>query len=162
MTDTATAEAGMGHNVDGVNVLAMVKEDPRAAMRDVSIRAMLYQQLDKAVEDAASSVDTPKGRDSIRAATMSIVRLRTALDKAGKDMTEEWRKQTNEINEVRREIKTELEAREERMRAPLTEWEEAEKAREEKVRAYRALLEESRKVPAGVTPERILKALKKV
>lgn len=166
MTDTTThptaREAKIGDNVDGVNILAMVKEEPRVAIRDAVTRKKLYDELDKIVASSSADISTPKGRDAVRKATMDIVRLRTALDAAGKDMTEEWRKQTKEVNEVRNEIKTELEQREERLRAPLTAWEDAEKAREERVRAYRELLENSRKVPAGVTPERIMKQKEKV
>lgn len=165
VTNTAeptAREAKIGDNVDGVNVLAMVKEEPRVAIRDAATRKKLYDELDRIVDEASTDISTSKGRDAVRKQTMDIVRLRTALDAAGKDMTEEWRKQTKEVNEVRAEIKAELEQREERLRAPLTAWEDAEKAREEKVRAYRELLENSRKVPAGVTPERILKQREKV
>lgn len=162
MTDTAatTPVAGPGvaepdHNAAAMDVLAMVKEDPKIALRDAKVRKQLYERLDKDIDTFAGSVDTPKGRDEVRKKAMDITRLKTLLDNTGKDLTEDFRKATNEVNEIRREIKAEMEPRVDKMRAPLTAWEDAEKAREEKVRDFRKYLEDSRKIPAGVTVEKI-------
>ena len=47
----------------------------------------------------------------------------------GKELTDEWRSRVEAVNLERRQIREELDALGEQIRAPLTEWENAEKAR---------------------------------
>lgn len=165
MTDTAEPTARpavMGDNAESQGIRAMVIEDPRALYRDPKVLPKLLAEIDRDIDNATNDVTTDKGRKAIASEAHDFRKLKALLEKTGMEMTEEWRKQTKEVNDIKREVKDELELRYEKRRAPVTAWEEAEKAREESVRLYRELLENSRRVPAGMTPERILKQREKV
>lgn len=168
MTDTTEAPAaGPGvaekdHNATAMDVVAMVKEEPKAIFHDSKLLPKLLAQLDDQIEKATADVATSKGRDEIRSRAASIGRLKASIDKGGLELTEDFRKRTKEVNEVRNEVKTALAARDDKARLPLTEWEEKEKAREEKVRSFRDYLEKSLSVPTGTTLEQIDKRVEKI
>ena len=82
---------------------------------------------------------TPAGRKAIASAAYKVARTKTALDEMGKKLTDEWRARTNAVNEDRRRIRESLDALADEVRAPLTKWEGAEKAR---VAAHEAALDE--------------------
>ena len=161
-TEPTARLAVQGDNASTMGVELMVREDPRALFRDSAMLPKLLAEIDAKIATATDDPATPKGRDAIRAEAHSYRTLKAAVDKAGLSMTEEWRKQTKEVNEVKREAADELEARYEKRRAPLTAWEEAEKTREETVRNFRAYLEESRNVPASATIAQIEKRRQKI
>lgn len=156
MTDTTTTEptareAVMGDNSAAMDVKAMVKEDPKIVFRDAEILPKLLAAIDKEIEDAAPTLDvsTKAGRDAIRTRAADIGRLKAGLDKTGLALTEDFRKQTALVNEVRNEIKRELGPRDDKAREKLTEWEEAEKKKAEHIRDTRALIEKFTRIPAA-------------
>src|SRR4051794_4598474 len=100
--------------------------------------AMLFApgQIDKvlaAIEAEARKlepdVSTPRGRTEIRAMASKVTRSKTLLDDAGKALTEDWRKRTSAVNADRRIIRDRLENLAAAVRRPLTDFENAEKAR---------------------------------
>lgn len=156
MTDTTTTEpaardAVMGDNSAAMDVKAMVKEDPKIVFRDTAILLKLLAQIDKEIAEAPIDLETKKGRDEIRTRAADIGRLKTMLDKTGLALTEDFRKQTKEVNDVRNEIKDALSARDDKAREKLTEWEKAEDDRQEKIRDTRAMIERFTNVPAAAT-----------
>lgn len=82
---------------------------------------------------------TPEARAVCRAMAHKIARSKTALDRMGKDLTEEWRERTSKVNEDRRKIEREMDALRDQVRKPLTDWENAEK---ERVASHEAALED--------------------
>lgn len=159
MTDAADT---MGHNSNAMDVKAMLREEPKAIYHDPKLLAALEETLDKEIAAAPKDMSVRANREALKSAAYAVARLKTALDGAGKELTEDFRKRTNEVNEVRREITQTLEAKQAAMRAPLTDWEEAEKAREETVRAFRAYLEDSLRVPSSVTIEQLARRRQKI
>jgi colicin import membrane protein len=158
MTDTAeptARESVMGDNSEAMDVKAMLREEPKAIYHDTKMLPKLLAQLDKEIAAAPKDVADKKDRESVRSAAFDIAKLKTKLDGAGKDLTEDYRKKTKEVNDVRNEITGALEQRQAAMREPLTKWEEAEKAREESIRGFRKYLEDSLTLPAGATLEKI-------
>lgn len=165
MTDTAeptARDAVMGDNSEAMDVKAMLREDPKIIFRSTDILPKLLKQLDQEIEAAPTDVSTKKGRDEIRTRAADIGRLKGTLDKTGLALTEDFRKQVKEVNEVRDEIKEALTARDDKAREKLTEWEEAEKKRESTVRDHRAMIEKFTRVPAGATLGDIEYARKKL
>jgi hypothetical protein len=77
-------------------------------------------------------IPTNKGRDEVRSMAFKIAKTRTAIDKARLGLTEEWRTKTTQANKAGSAIKERLEALEDEVRKPLTDWENAEKEREQK------------------------------
>lgn len=159
MTDAVDT---MGHNSEAMDIKAMVREEPKAIYHDPKLLPQLLAKLDEEAKAAPTDMSDRKAREKLKSDAYAIATLKSSLSKAAKDLTADFRKRTDEVNEVRREIETALEQRQDSLRAPLTEWEEAEKAREEKVRAFRAYLEESLRVPNGVTIEQLARRRQKI
>ena len=156
MTDTTAREAVIGDNSEAMDIRAMLREEPKAIYFDTKVLPQLLAQLDAEIAAAPKDVTDNQARDSLRSAAFDIAKLKTRLDSAGKDLTEDYRKKTREVNDVRNEITGALEQRQAAMREPLTQWEEQEKAREEAIRGFRKYLEDSLTLPAGATLEKIL------
>lgn len=95
-------------------------------------------------EDALSILTDPtteKGRKEIISTAYKVARSKTAIDKAGKDLTEQWRVQTNEVNAARKKANTFLDELQDQIRQPVTEYENRERAR---VREREDVIEEIR------------------
>jgi colicin import membrane protein len=82
-------------------------------------------------------ISTPRGRDEMRSLAHEIAKSKVALIKIGKGLTEGWRKSTKAVNEECNIIETRMDELRDKVRQPLTEWENAEKAR---VAAHEAAL----------------------
>jgi hypothetical protein len=76
-----------------------------------------------------TDISTPKGRAAIKSLVYKIARSKTALDTMGKELTDEQRARIDAVNADRRYIRDELDALGEEIRKPLTDWENADKAR---------------------------------
>lgn len=88
--------------------------------------------IDKIESDAKSidrDISTHQGRDNIRAIAFKIAKSKTAIDKMGKDLTEEQRIQINAVNKERSRAWDRMERLQDEIRKPLTDWEDAEKDR---------------------------------
>lgn len=94
----------------------------------------------KAELDAFSAdPTTPTGREAIASMAYKVSRTKMDLDRLGKSLTEEWRKQTNAVNDERRVIERHMNALRDEVRAPLTAFETREK---ERVAAHQEALQE--------------------
>lgn len=86
-----------------------------------------------AIEAKARGVDadisTTKGRDAIRSMAARVRSSKSLLDEMGKTLTEEWRQRTSAVNAERKAVRDRLDALADEVRRPLTEFENAEKAR---------------------------------
>ena len=92
------------------------------------VRALL-DKIEREVRAVRTDISTPAGRDQVRSLAYKVARSKTALDAMGKGLTDEWRARTDAVNAERRAIRDRLDALAEQVRKPLTEWEDAEKAR---------------------------------
>lgn len=72
---------------------------------------------------------TKKGRDEIVSLAYKVSQSKTLIDKAGKDLTEEWRHKTNKVNAERKRATEFLDNLRDKIRQPVTEYENREKAR---------------------------------
>jgi hypothetical protein len=89
----------------------------------------LYDAILNKVKEHVPDVSTKTGREAIASLAYKVARTKTTLDNQGKGLTEEWRKNTTKVNATRNLIKERLEALQERVRKPLTDWETAEDQR---------------------------------
>lgn len=74
-------------------------------------------------------ISTERGRKDIVSRAYRIARIKTEVDSKGAAVKEDAAKIVKAVDEERRRIKGELEALQHEVRAPLTEWENAHKAR---------------------------------
>lgn len=89
----------------------------------------LLGKIKEEVSKFKGDMTTKKGRDEIASFAYKIARSKTFLDKAGKDLGEDARKQIELINAERKKIVTELDKLRDEVRAPLDAWEQKEKDR---------------------------------
>jgi hypothetical protein len=106
----------------------------------------------KAETDAhVPDVSSAKGRDAIKSLAFKVVKTKTAIDAAGKALTEEWRAQTTKVDAARKAIRDKLDSLRDEVRKPLTEWEAAEEARVDAFQAALARFQGAGAVAIGET-----------
>jgi hypothetical protein len=93
-----------------------------------SIDAVLAE-IEATVKASAATVETRKGRDEIKSLAYKVSRSKTALDAAGKDLTEDARNRIKAVDAERKRIRDRLDALRDEVRKPLDEWEEREAQR---------------------------------
>lgn len=108
-----------------------------------------YDRIRDRVAGFEPDLTTAAGRAAIAAEAFKVTKVKTTLERASKELTEEWRAKTKAVNDARKPMIERLDALSDQVRAPLTAWENAEKARRE---ANAATLAELR-AAATVTPE---------
>lgn len=88
--------------------------------------------LDKIKEHVRSFVpdlSTAKGRKEIASMAYKVAQSKTHLDNLGKELTADWKKKAKVVDDERKKMREELDALKDEVRKPLTDFEEAEKAR---------------------------------
>lgn len=128
------------------DIALAITENPALAILDSQKFEAFYEKIKAETENVTSDATTNKGRDEIRSMAFKVAKTRTAIDKARLGLTEGWRTKTKQANEAGAQIKARLEALEEKVRAPLTAWEEAEKIRAEKHEQVLRFLSQSAQV----------------
>lgn len=89
----------------------------------------IIDKIEAEVKNIDRDISTEQGRDNIRSIAFKLAKSKTALDKMGKDLTEEQRKQIEAVNTERKRAWERMEALQHEIRKPLTDWEDAEKNR---------------------------------
>lgn len=90
-----------------------------------------YLQKIKAELDAfVPDVSTKKGRDAIASIAYKVAKGKTALDNIGKDLVAELKDVPKKIDAERKRMRDLLDVWKDEVRKPLTDWEEAEEARQ--------------------------------
>ncbi len=112
-------------------IIERVAANPVIIFKEPKTVPELYAALKEQVAAfQVPSMDTQKGRDEVRSFAMNITKTKTTLDAARKDLTEEWRKETARVNAVWKDLEANLVDLAKAVRKPLTDWEEADKARQ--------------------------------
>lgn len=98
--------------------------------------------IKKAVADFTPDVSTAKGRAEIASMAHKVARSKTYLDGIGKDLVDQYKEIPKKIDANRKRIRDELDALKDEVRRPLTEWEEAEKARVQGIKDRIAVIQQ--------------------
>ncbi|MBP2230777.1 chemotaxis protein histidine kinase CheA [Azospirillum agricola] len=122
-TDTATIDRPAPGK--GLAIIADLTPEIFTAEKATEIVAGLRAEIMLIDRD----VSTQKGRDNIRSMAAKIASSKTAADKFAKSLKDEYQKKANGIQAIRNIFWDGLEALQKDFRAPLTEFEDAEKAR---------------------------------
>lgn len=107
---------------------------PLAVVSDQKVYSEFYDKLRQMVDEFEPDLTTEKGRKAVASLAHKIARSKTAIDDAGKKLTEDARATIKAVDENRREIREQLDELKAVARKPLTDWEAAEEARQEKAR----------------------------
>ncbi|CAN7593405.1 hypothetical protein LJR039_004326 [Pseudorhodoferax sp. LjRoot39] len=92
--------------------------------------AHIRAELDKFEGD----VSTKKGRDAIASMAYKVAKGKTALDNLGKDLVAEMKKEPALVDAERKRMRDLLDQWKDEVRQPLTDWEKAEEARQQRHR----------------------------
>jgi len=112
----------------GTDIVAAVSTDPGIVLLDTAKFDVWYDKL-KAEAPTDADVTTNKGRDTLRSYAAKVRSEKAGIDKARLRLTKEWRDMTAQANAAGKVIEERLESLAAEVRKPLTDWEEAEKAR---------------------------------
>jgi phage-related minor tail protein len=105
------------------------------------IDAML-NDIRKQAASLVPDVTTAKGRKEIASVAYAVAKTKTYLDGLGKDLVDKYKEIHKRIDANRKVIRDTLDALKDEVRAPLTQYEEAEVARVEALQARLARLNE--------------------
>jgi len=72
------------------------------------------------------NLETATGRKVYSSAAYKVSQSKTLLDNFGKDLVSDWKKKSKVVDSSRKKIRDYLDELKERVRQPLTEWEQAE------------------------------------
>jgi septal ring factor EnvC (AmiA/AmiB activator) len=149
-------------NLAAADLVAKVDENPSLVLLgDVGITAYTAA-LRASVVMPDADINTTKGRDAIKSAAQALRSKKAAIDKRRLSLTEGYRAKVAAINEVGSAIKTEMEMLIEQVRAPVTAWEEAEKARIAEADRILAEIENAKLIPYGITSDQAQQVLDRI
>lgn len=112
----------------GTDIAVQVERDHSIVLFDTEKFDVWYEKL-KAGAPTDVDMSTNKGRDVIRSYAAKIRSEKAAIDRDRLRLTKEWRDATAQVNEAGKLINERLDKLADEVRAPLTEYEGAEKAR---------------------------------
>ena len=120
------------------------------------------QKVKNEVQGLVFDVSTRKGRDHCASIAAKIAKSKTYLDGVGKELVAELKKKPKIIDAERKRMRDILDQLKADVRAPLTEWEEKEKARRETIEQAIEDIKSLGQVGFGFSSDQILSALDKV
>ena len=118
----------LAETAETTDIALAVNENPGIVLLDTQKFDAWYDKL-KAEAPTDADVTTRKGQDALRSFAAKVRSEKAAIDKARLQLTKEWRDMTAQANEAGKVIEQRLESLAVEVRKPLTDWEEAEKAR---------------------------------
>lgn len=121
-------------HAQSTDIVLAVTADPGIVLLDTEKFDAWYDRL-KGEAPADADVTTRKGQDALRSFAARVRSEKAAIDKARLALTKNWRDMTAQANEAGKIIEQRLESLAVEVRKPLTDWEEAEKARVAECRA---------------------------
>jgi septal ring factor EnvC (AmiA/AmiB activator) len=115
------------------DIVEVAEADPTPFILDKKAFAAFLSRVKAEAASLDADLSSDRGRKAIASMAYKIARCKTAIDAAGKELNEEARAKIKVIDTARKNIRDTLDALKDEVRAPLTEWEEAEKARQESI-----------------------------
>ncbi|MDG3557036.1 hypothetical protein P7L54_13880 [Acinetobacter bereziniae] len=100
-----------------------------AAFNNTNGIQAIVDQIKAQVSSIVPDVTTVKGRKEIASLAYKVAQSKSAIDAEGKKLKEQYTVVTNKIDADRKFARDELDAERDRIRQPLTDWENAEKDR---------------------------------
>lgn len=117
------------------DIVLAVEVSPQIVLLDAEKFDQFYDRVKAETDTLVVDLTTKKGRDEVRAMAAKVTKSKTMIDKARLQLTAQWREQTKQVNAAGSEIEQRLTALADEVRRPLTDWEDAEKARIEACKA---------------------------
>jgi len=118
------------------------------------------RQIEDEVNSFVPDISTAKSRAEIASKAAKVVRIKTQIDGIGKELVDRLKEQPKLVDAERKRMRDKLDALKDRVRKPLTEWENAEKSR---IAEIKSVLEIMKQIPdAGFGSVAIASHLKRL
>ena len=137
------------------DVIDQVMANPHLVLEDAVLFKSFYAALESAVTKVQADVNTETGRALIASTAFRVVKARTAIEDARKKRTEGWRKAIDKVNGAGKVYRERLEALQDRVKKPLTVWQEKQDALAAQCEAIVAALVNSAKVEFDATADSV-------
>jgi hypothetical protein len=138
-------------------LVALGKFDAPAVFLEGDCIDELLAACEERAMTVTTDASTAKGRAEIKSMAYLVARTKTAFDVPGKALSAEYKEKPKIIDGNRKKVADYLEDLQKRVRKPLTDWEEAEKARVqgikdriEVIRQHAGMSEDSAMVKAAI------------
>lgn len=131
----ATAAKKLEVVVETTDIIVAVAANPGIVLLDNEKFDAFYDKLKADAEAIPVDLTTKKGRDALASCAATIRSEKARIDKDRLRLTKEWRDMVSQVNSAWNGIEERLTGLAVEVRAPLTAWEEAEKAREDAAKA---------------------------
>lgn len=118
-------------DVPANGIVPLADAPAQAVLFDNAKFSEFYEKLKADVAAVPVDLKTDKGRKAIASAAAKVRSEKASIDRDRKRLTQQWRDMTAQVNGAWKSIETQLDELAVEARRPLTEWEEAEKARVE-------------------------------
>ncbi|MEI6258509.1 MAG: cell envelope biogenesis protein TolA [Deltaproteobacteria bacterium] len=89
----------------------------------------ILKGIERKVSGIVPDISTVKGRKEIASIAYKVAQSKTLLDKLGAELTSDWKERAKKVDVSRKHARDFLDSLKDRVRQPLTEWEEAEAKR---------------------------------
>lgn len=146
----------------GTDVALYVAETPANMFQVQSLPELLFKRIEEEVAAFVPDLSTATSRAEIAALSFKIARTKTAVDKAGLQLTEDMREAVKAINSQRTVFKDRFEDLQSRARKPLDDWEAAEEARKKAADAIMLDLRNSAIVDINATAAEVRQRIERV
>ncbi len=115
-------------------LIPIEKQQAIDAFSDEKAFEALYNAILEKVDEFEPDISTQKGRKELASFAHKITKVKTKIDAIRSDLTEEMRAKVAAIDKRGKTMRESLDELKTRVRKPLTDWEDAEKLRVEKIR----------------------------
>ena len=132
-------------------VVPYVQANPVSVLLNDKLRERFLAEIKAEVEAFVPDLTTKKTRQEIASLAYKVSLTKAPIEKAAKILNEDLKKRVDAVDAEKKAILGALDSLRDLARLPLNEWEEAEKARQEKLKATFALIDQSVRVFADDT-----------
>ena len=105
------------------DLIALADVQPGALVQSREKFNAFYEKVAQEVAGHEPDLSTDKGRKAIASLAYKVTRTKTAIDEAGKKLTEDKKKEIAAVDAERKAIREKLDALAAEVRKPLTDWE---------------------------------------
>lgn len=144
MTETTEITLYNGVNIEQAAYMAAFSQ--AGGLQDII--AQIQQQATSQAEGLTA--DTATGRKKIASIAYSVAQAKTAIDGTGKDLVADAKAKIKIVDNNRKDVRDQLDDLKDTIRRPVTEYEEAEKA---KVEAMKAVFDRLESLSAPIHPD---------
>lgn len=120
----------MSENTE-ITLISAPRENIIAAYRDANLMEGIISAVEESVRAEIFDVTTLAGREAAKSLAYKVARSKTFIDAIGKDLTEEARRVTADVNARRKVITDRLDALRDEVKAGAAAWEQAETERKD-------------------------------